>query len=227
MATARDLDTNLLIINTHGHGAAIGFPQGSVASKVLSMFDASVCLVGARTVTPKPPRPLYQHLLVPIDGSHEAECALRVGIALAKASKARLSVVFVNEAPEVPSVLRNDAKACGLCRELSEMARRAAEQKLLALKARIPEVLDLRTTVILTDRSVTPLDEIARQFDPDLIVTNMTMTKLSGGPPASAAKIASAVDHIPILRLGTRGIGEAFREFGETESPDVQTVDVS
>lgn len=227
MAIAGDLDINLLIMSTHGCGAAMDFPKGGVASKVLSMFDSSVCLVGARSVPARVPPPLYQHVLVPIDGSHASECALRVGISLAKASKARLSVVYINEVPAVPSILRNDDKARSLCRELSEMARRAAEQTLLALKARIPEMLDLRTSVIITDQSVTPLEEIAHQFNPDLLVTGILMTEAIGGRSAAATEIASAVDHIPILMLGARGISDAFREFGDDESPDIRSADVS
>jgi nucleotide-binding universal stress UspA family protein len=227
MAAARDLDSNLLIMSTHGCGAAMDFPKGGVASKVLSMFDASICLVGARSVPAREPKPLYQHLLVPIDGSHESECALRVGISLAKASKARLSVIYINEVPAVPSILGDNAKARKLCLELAEMARRAAEQKLLALKARIPEMLELRTSVILTDRSTAPIEEIAHQFNPDLLITSTTMTSHTGKRSATTTQIASAVDHIPVLMLGPRGIGDAFREFAHDEPPDIRSADVS
>ncbi len=227
METARDLGIHLLVMSTHGRGAAIDFPQGGVASKVLSTFGASVCLVGSRSVPARKPKALYQRLLVPIDGSHESECALRVATLLAKSMEAQLTVVFVSEIPEVPSILGSDERARDLCRELADMTRTAAERKLVELMARVPEQLSLRTSVMFTDRSINQVVEVARRFNPDLLITSMTMTDYVSTPYASATQIASAVDNVPMLVLGPKGIGDAFCDSGNAEPADVRTADVS
>lgn len=224
---ARDLGTNLLVMSTHGSGAAIDFPRGSVASKVLSAIRASVLLVGARSVPIRDTKALYRHLLVPIDGTHESECALRVAMLLAESLEARLTVVCIGETPEVPAIVSRDEQARNLCRELAEMTRLAAERMLAELKARIPQQLELQTSVLLTDRSANPLIEVARRFDPDLLVTSMAVTEGIRGPHASAAQVTSAVNHVPMLVLSPKGIGDAFCEFRTAEPTDARTADVS
>jgi nucleotide-binding universal stress UspA family protein len=227
MAAARDLGINLLIMSTHGSGGAIDFPKGGVASKVLSTFNTSVCLVGTRAVPIREPKALYRHLLVPIDGSPESECALRVATSLAKSLEARLTVVCISEMPEVPSIIAGDEKALGMCREIGDMTRLAAERKLAELKARIPTQLRLSTLVMLTDRSTNPIVEISRRFKPDLLITSMTITDRIAEPYASASEIASAVEDVPMLVLSPSGIGDAFCERHNTEQADTRTADVS
>lgn len=227
MAVARDLGINLLIMSTHGSGSAIEFPKGGVASKVLSTFNTSVCLVGTRAVPIREPKALYQHLLVPIDGSPESECALRVATSLAKSLEAQITVVCISETPEVPWIIGGNEKARSMCRELADMTRLAAEHKLAELKARTPRQLRLSTSVMLTDRSTNPIVEIARRFKPDLLVTSMTITDRIAEPYASASDIASAVEDVPMLVLSPSGIGDAFCERRNTEPPDTRTADVS
>lgn len=227
MATARDLGVNLLIMSTHGRGGAIDFPKGGVASKVLSTFGASVCLVGARATPIREPMALYERLLVPIDGSPESECALRVATSLANSLGAQLTVVCISEIPEVPSIIGGDEKARRLCRELADMTQLAAERKLAQLRARIPTQLQLSTSVLLTDRSANPIIEISRRFNPDLLVTSMTITDRIKEPYASATQFASAVDHVPLLVLSPREVGDAFCQMRTAEPPDIRTADVS
>ena len=227
IATAKDLGVNLLIMSTHGHGGAIDFPKGGVASKVLSTFGASVCLVGARAVPIREAKTLYRRLLVPIDGSPESECALRVAMSLAISLGAQLTVVCISETPEVPSIVGGDEKARRLCRELADITRLAAERKLAEIRARIPGQLRLSTSVLLTDRSANSIIEISRRYNPDLLVTSMTMTDRINEPYASPIRFASAVDHVPLLVLSPGEIGDAFCEMSNAEPPDVPLADVS
>jgi nucleotide-binding universal stress UspA family protein len=227
MTTAQELGVNLLVMSTHGRGAAIDFPRGGVAGKVLSTFGASVCLVGARAVPIRESKALYRRLLVPVDGSPESECALRVAMSLAESLDAQLSVVCIGDTVEVPSIVAGDEKAQSMCRALTEMTQRAAEQKLVELRARIPGRLRLTTAVMLTERTTNPIVEIARRFSPDLLVTSMAMTDRAGEPYASSSRIASAVELGPMLVLSPNGIGDAFCELSDTEPPDARTADVS
>ena len=225
--TVRTLGIQLLVMSTHGRGAAVDFPHGGVASKVLSAITASVCLVGARKARAREPVTGYKRLLVPIDGSHESECALRVAFTLAESLAAELIVVCISETPEVPPILVSDERAGALCRQLADLTRLAADRKLAELKARVPEKIVLRTSVMLTDRLSNPIIEATNRFHPDLLVASMTMIDRVNRPYTLAAQIASAVDEVPLLVLSPKGIGDAFCEPRSTEAEDVRTADVS
>lgn len=227
MEVARRINANLLIMSSHGRGAAIDFPRGGVASKVLSTFDASVLLVGARTAIGSNETARYERILVPIDGSYQTDCALRVAIVLAESSGAELSVVCVSEMPEVPSIAGRNERARELCHELADVTRMAAERKLASVRARTPENIDLRTSVMLTGKFENPIIKIAREFEPDLLVTGIAATDELEGPFASLAQVTSAEVDAPLLVVNPNGIGSAFCESRDAESPDVRTADVS
>jgi hypothetical protein len=93
--------------------------------------------------------------------------------------------------------------------------------------ARIPEELRLRTSVMLTDRSTNPVVEVARRFSPDLLVTSLTTTDYVSTPYSSPTQIVSAIDHVPMLALGPKGIGDAFCDSSNMEPADLLTANVS
>ena len=225
--TAHSLGINLLIMSTHGRGAATDFPRGGIAGKVLSAYRASVLLVSARTESTLQSKAEYERLLVPIDGSYRSECALRVATSLAQSLGAQLNVVYVAESSAVPSILSRDPRALALCQELGEIVHRAAERDLAELRARLPQELRLRTGVILADKTVDPLAEIARRFDPDLIVASAEMVGSANGSTRSLINAVSAVDRVPILVLSPKGIGNVFCESRKFDGPDILTADVS
>ncbi len=224
---ASSLGINLLIMSTHGSGAATDFPRGSITGKVLSTYNASVFLVSGLAEPGSQPKADYERLLVPIDGSSRSEGALRVAASLAESLDARLSVVYVAESSKVPSILRRDPRASDLCQELSESVRRAAERELAELMARLPAELELQTGVILDDKTADPLAEIVRRFDPDLIVTSTDIVSSAAGSPRSLIHTVSAVDNVPILVLSPKGIGNVFCESRKLAGSDILTADVS
>jgi nucleotide-binding universal stress UspA family protein len=225
--TARSLGIHLLVMSTHGRGAAIDFPRGGIAGKVLSTYNASVLLVSARTESTTQPKAEYERLLVPIDGSYLSECSLRVATSLAQSLGAQLNVVYVAESSAVPSILSRDPRALVLCQELAEIVHRAAERDLAEIRARLPEELRLQTGVILADETVDPLAEIARRFDPDLIIASAEMVGSANGSTRSLINAVSAVDRVPILVLSPKGIGNVFCESRKFDGPGILTADVS
>ncbi len=106
------------------------------------------------------------------------------------------------------------------------MTRIAAERKLAELMARFPEQLSLRTTVMLTDGLTDPVVEIARRFNPDLVVTSMTKTDRVHRPYSTSSQIASAADQVPMLVLSPKAIGDAFSELRSVEQRSVRTANL-
>jgi len=226
LEAARQYDAQLLVMCTHGHGAATNFPQGGVAAKVLSTYDGSVMLVGGPSAAESETELTYRHIVVPVDGSHETECALRIATILAQTQGARLSVVCICEAPAIPSILNNNERARQLYLELSEISLQAADRKLASLRAQLPEELEVSTAVHLAQPSTDPLMAIANEYAPDLLVTSRSSG--DGTRFASSHLPAAPITAlVPALLLNTKKIASGYSQSCRPHLPGVRAADVS
>lgn len=91
----RDTGVGLVIMATHGRGAARAWVLGSVAAKVLQAVTTPLLLVRAHGDTALAAEVSYRTLLVPLDGSGFAEQALAEAQLLAAATGAALVLVSV------------------------------------------------------------------------------------------------------------------------------------
>lgn len=222
LETARELGTQLLVMSTHGHGGAVDYPRGGVASKTLSAFGESVLLVDGGAMKDAATKVRYRRLLVPVDGSHRSECAMRVAMMLAKSFDAELVVACIAEQPELPQIVRNDRKAASLYRELADLTRAAAERRLHEIKAQIPEEIALRTAVLLARKPADEISAAVRRFDADLLIASENLFSGSLRTPDNQM----AVTQVPTLILSPKSIGNAFCELRTDEGHDVANADV-
>ena len=222
LETARELGTQLLVMSTHGRGGAVDYPRGGVASKTLSAFGESVLLVGSGAMKEAVTKIRYRRLLVPVDGSHRSECAMRVAMMLAKSLDAELVVACIAEQPELPHIVRDDRKAASLYRELADLTRAAAERRLHEIKAQIPEEITLRTAVLLARRPADEISAAVRRFDADLLIASENL--FSGSLRTLENQMAGT--QVPTLILSPKNIGNAFCEFRTVEGHDVANADV-
>jgi nucleotide-binding universal stress UspA family protein len=103
------IDSDLIIMPTHGRRGLTRFLLGSVTERVINTAEVPVV-----SVNPEPDRPLTypcSDLLVPTDGSRGADLALRTGIAVAKATGATLHLLNIVETgslgPDARSLLKD------------------------------------------------------------------------------------------------------------------------
>src|SRR5450756_1094087 len=76
---------DLLVISTHGSGGLSRWNISSVTQKVINLIYLPVLIVRAYNQPgPEDARIHYRRILLPIDSSRRAECALPAGIALAR-----------------------------------------------------------------------------------------------------------------------------------------------
>jgi nucleotide-binding universal stress UspA family protein len=97
-------DVSLVVLTSHGRGAASGFAFGGTASKVLSQIATSVMVV--RPLAPGEPGEgdvHYDRVLVPVDGSMPSEWALFPAATIAQRHDASLHVLHL--VPEAPRTL--------------------------------------------------------------------------------------------------------------------------
>jgi len=222
LETARELDTQLLVMSTHGRGGAVDYPRGGVASKTLSAFGGSVLLVGSGAMQETALKVRYRRLLVPVDGSYRSECAMRVAMMLAKSLDAELIVACIAEQPDLPHIVRDDRKAASLYRELADLTRAAAERRLHEIKAQIPEEITLRTAVLLARRPADELSAAVRHFDADLLIASENL--FNGALGTLDSQMAGT--EVPTLILSSKDVGNAFCELRTDEGHDVANADV-
>jgi nucleotide-binding universal stress UspA family protein len=95
----RHQEADLVILSSHGIGAAEAFPCGGTSSKVIASADSSVLIVRDGAVGAPDEVPL-RRVVVPLDGSPRGEWALSLAASLARANDAELLLVHVVARPE-------------------------------------------------------------------------------------------------------------------------------
>ena len=96
---------NLLVICTHGASGLSRWNLNSVIAKVINLVYSHVLII--RTYSSEEADLLqlhYKRILIPIDCSLRAECALNAGIALAEGSHPLLILTSVIKPPDVPEI---------------------------------------------------------------------------------------------------------------------------
>jgi nucleotide-binding universal stress UspA family protein len=128
---AQELESDLVVICTHGTGGVRDLLSGSIAQQVLQRGTRPVWLVQPRKDGSAPPCAL-RRILVPLDGTPEHEPALEPAIALARCFGAELHLVFV-----IPTIatLAGGAAVAGLLlpatmRAVLDLAQHGAEEYL-------------------------------------------------------------------------------------------------
>jgi len=100
---ARNKENDLLILSSHGQSGLSGWNISSVVQKILMRAYASIMIVRAYHPSKEDLTSLcYHKLLVPLDCSKRAECALPMALKLANCEDATLMVTHIVQRPEIP-----------------------------------------------------------------------------------------------------------------------------
>lgn len=97
---ARQANTDLVVMSTHGRGPLARFFVGSVADQFIRLSPAPVLFVRpheARTIVNLSIRLQLEQLVVPLDGSEFAEQVLKPAVSLATAFGCRCTFVYVED----------------------------------------------------------------------------------------------------------------------------------
>ncbi len=137
-AHADEFEADLILLATHGSGGVRGFLFGSIAQQVLQQSTKPVLLIRPEQGYPEAFR--YRTIMVPLDGTADAEMVLPMAVLLASRTGARLHLVRV-----VPtlSTLPGTSGAIatflpGATAALLEIEEREARAYLNALQRRLP-----------------------------------------------------------------------------------------
>lgn len=191
-AHAQNVD--LLVISTHGSGGLSRWNISSVIQKVINLIYLPVLIVRAYNQPATKGTPVhYRRILLPIDSSRRAECALSAGIALARgqtpmgwtpeaghlssrrtapaasSSQTKLLLAAVIKPPELPIPEPYPVEIERLSEQLMRVSRQAVSNYLNEMKERIAVDCEIR---MLENNSVSSaIQELANQEeDIDLVV---------------------------------------------------------
>lgn len=160
---------DLVILSSHGESGLTGWNIGSVAQKILLRAHVSCLLIRAYQPLQTERTDLrYHRLLVPLDGSLRAECALPVATTLAQYYQAALSLAHVVRQPDLPHYLPLTPEEQTLAEELLQRNRSAVSQHLEQLRAQWPAVTEIH---LLTNSAVAAtLDALTVHAQIDLVI---------------------------------------------------------
>ena len=185
---------DLLVISTHGSGGLSRWNISSVTQKVINLIYLPVLIVRAyNQPETEDARIRYRRILLPIDGSRRAECALPAGIALARgemsmrlASEAnnlsphhtapatlllqtKLILAIVIKPPELPIPEPYPVEIEQLSEKLMHVSRQAVSKYLNEMKEHLS--VECETCVVENNSVSSAIQELANQEeDIDLVV---------------------------------------------------------
>jgi len=184
-AHAENID--LLVISTHGSGGLSRWNISSVTQKVINLIYLPVLIVRAYNLPEtESARVHYRRVLLPIDSSRRAECALPAGIALARGEppvnpppdpnvpvapflQTKLFLAAVIKPPEIPIPEPYPVEIEQLSHQLMQASRQAVNDYLNEMKVRLS--VECETTVVENINVSSAIQDLADQEeDIDLVV---------------------------------------------------------
>lgn len=169
---AQSRDADLIVLSTHGQAGLNRWNVSSVVRKVIQCVNRSVLLVRAYTA-PETESPFthdhaYKRLLVPVDGSRRAECALNVAVTIARTHEADLLLGHVVTKPEMPSRVPLSTEDNALLERFTERRRDAGADYFEQLRGRLS--MDFKALLSVSDDTITALHTLVDEQRADLVV---------------------------------------------------------
>jgi nucleotide-binding universal stress UspA family protein len=196
---ARSQDVGLILLSSHGRSGLSRWNVSSVVEKIILRVWLPTMIVRAyQPVTSDLEGLRYRRLLVPLDCSQRAECALPLATTLARLHESQLLLAHVVCRPEMPRRAPLTQEELELTNQLTERNRLEASRCLEQLQSRLYSNVQIR--LLVGDNTAPTLHELVKQEDVDLVV--LSAHGYSGGirwPYGSVALNFIAYGTTPLL----------------------------
>lgn len=165
----REHGADLIIISSHGKSGLSRWNINSVVQKVILQVYAPVMIVRAYQPRVDELGELrYVKLMVPLDGSQRAECALPWANNLAAFHECQVLLTHIVDRPEVPRRAPLTEEEAELVERLTEVNRLYGERYLEELESRLGPRAESRL-VVSEDRAMA-LHDVVHEEEVDLVV---------------------------------------------------------
>ncbi|MEX2205622.1 MAG: universal stress protein [Myxococcota bacterium] len=208
------------VVTTHGAGGRSPWVLASTARKLLERAPGSFLIVPA--AGPPVARPVrYERVLVPLDGSPQAEIALPIAAQIAAADEGELIVAHVVPVPELTQIGPLEAEAIELSDRLRRRNERVARAYLDRLRAQLADAHSrLRVTLLQGGDVAGLLAGVADRERVDLVA--VAAHGRSGHLHMPCGGITAeliARSRVPVLVVRSRSARATQRIAGRSESP--------
>jgi len=164
----------LIILSSHGRHGLTQWGISSITQKIVMSASTSVLIVRARQqnfpVGELSAISLYQHILVPLDGSQRAEHVLPIIMQLALAHKPKIHLVHVVQPPEMARQMPPAREDVDLSNRVVARNKEEAEHYFEQVKSRsYLEGIDVQTHLITSDHTTAALYQVVEQENIDMV----------------------------------------------------------
>ncbi len=164
----------LIILSSHGSHGLTKWGISSTTQKTVLSAPTSVLIVRAQLqdvpAGELSEAPLYQHILVPLDGSQRAEHVLPIVMQLARVQKPIIHLVHVVQSPEMARQMPSIHEDIDLAKRVVKRNREEASHYLEQVKSRsYLQGIDVQTHLITSDHAAEALHHVVEQEKIDMV----------------------------------------------------------
>jgi nucleotide-binding universal stress UspA family protein len=169
---AHDSQANLIILSSHGRSGLSVWNVSSVVRKIIQRAYLPTMIVRAYQAPEESITDLnYKRIMIPLDSSQRAECAIPISTRLARYYKAQLLVTHVVSQPEMPRRTPLSKDEITLIDQLIQLNKEEATKYLQQIKNRLKSKdIDVQTHLLLRDDVASALHEVVEQEDVDMVI---------------------------------------------------------
>jgi nucleotide-binding universal stress UspA family protein len=165
----RNQEVDLLLLSSHGRSGLTGWNISSVVQKTVIRVQKPTMIVRAYQTTQNGGHEAhYKKLLIPLDGSSRAECALPIVASLAEYHKAQVILTHVVRRPELPRRAPPSYEESMLAEQLIERNQREADRYLEEMQERFSA--DMKKHLFIGTDIADTLHSIVDEEKPDVVV---------------------------------------------------------
>jgi nucleotide-binding universal stress UspA family protein len=171
---AQSQGMKLIILSSHGHTGLSKWGISSTAQKIILSAPTSLLIVRANQFGDRSGElvetPVYQHILVPLDGSQRAENVLPIITRLAQFHKPQVHLVQVVQTPEMARQMPPAREDIDLAAQVVARNMEEAGHYLEQVKSRSSlEGIAVQTHLITSDNAAATLHQLGDQEHIDLV----------------------------------------------------------
>jgi nucleotide-binding universal stress UspA family protein len=171
---AQNQGMKLIILSSHGRHGMTQWGISSITQKIILSAPTSVLIVRAHQqdilTSELSAIPLYQRILVPLDGSQRAEYVLPIITQLAQVYKPNIHLVHVVHPPEMARQMPLEREDIDLSNRVVERNREEAGHYLEQVKSRLyVQGIAVQTHLITSDHTAVALYQVVEQENIDMV----------------------------------------------------------
>jgi nucleotide-binding universal stress UspA family protein len=171
---AQNQGMKLIVLSSHGHNGLTQWGISSVTQKIILSARTSLLIVRAHQYGAYSDKlsetPVYQRILVPLDGSQRAENVLPIITQLAQFHKSQIHLVQVVQTPEMARQMPLAPEDIGLSNRVVARNREEAGHYLEQVKSRsYLEGITVQTHLITNDNAAVALHQLGEQEHIELV----------------------------------------------------------